>query len=446
MNKLAVILSFLLVPVAVSAAQPDAPVTPQEISVAGFMPLGDSGRQIYDFNSGWRFHLGDVTDGGAVALDDSAWEVVSTPHSVQLMPAEASGCRNYQGVAWYRKHFIVPEETAGKDVALHFEGIMGKQKIYVNGKEVKDHLGGYLPVTVSLTESGVKPGEECVVAVMADNSDDKDFPPGKKQHSLDFAYHGGIYRDVWMIAKSPVSITDAIEADRVAGGGVFVHFDNVSGKGADVNVSTDVANNGTATRKVTVETSLIDPKGRLVRKVSSTVSVKSGETRTVAQSIHVKNPELWSPDSPSLYRVESRIKDGKSSIDGGVTRVGIRTFEFDGDKGFILNGKPFGQLVGANRHQDFAYVGNALPNSQQWRDAKRLRDAGCRIIRVAHYPQDPSFMDACDELGMFVIVATPGWQYWNKDPKFAVLETRKGRKGWKCGLVLKSTSPSCRGP
>ena len=416
MNKLAVILSFLLVPVAVSAAQPDAPVTPQEISVAGFMPLGDSGRQIYDFNSGWRFHLGDVTDGGAVALDDSAWEVVSTPHSVQLMPAEASGCRNYQGVAWYRKHFIVPEETAGKDVALHFEGIMGKQKIYVNGKEVKDHLGGYLPVMVSLTESGVKPGEECVVAVMADNSDDKDFPPGKKQHSLDFA---GIYRDVWMIAKSPVSITDAIEADRVAGGGVFVHFDNVSGKGADVNVSTDVANNGTATRKVTVETSLIDPKGRLVRKVSSPVSVKSGETRTVAQSIHVKNPELWSPDSPSLYRVESRIKDGKSSIDGGVTRVGIRTFEFDGDKGFILNGKPFGQLVGANRHQDFAYVGNALPNSQQWRDAKRLRDAGCRIIRVAHYPQDPSFMDACDELGMFVIVATPGWQYWNKDPKFA---------------------------
>ncbi len=419
MNKLAVILSFLLVPVAVSAAQPDAPVTPQEISVAGFMPLGDSGRQIYDFNSGWRFHLGDVTDGGAVALDDSAWEVVSTPHSVQLMPAEASGCRNYQGVAWYRKHFIVPEETAGKDVALHFEGIMGKQKIYVNGKEVKDHLGGYLPVMVSLTESGVKPGEECVVAVMADNSDDKDFPPGKKQHSLDFAYHGGIYRDVWMIAKSPVSITDAIEADRVAGGGVFVHFDNVSGKGADVNVSTDVANNGTATRKVTVETSLIDPKGRLVRKVSSPVSVKSGETRTVAQSIHVKNPELWSPDSPSLYRVESRIKDGKSSIDGGVTRVGIRTFEFDGDKGFILNGKPFGQLVGANRHQDFAYVGNALHNSQQWRDAKRLRDAGCRIIRVAHYPQDPSFMDACDELGMFVIVATPGWQYWNKDPKFA---------------------------
>ena len=117
--------------------------------------------------------------------------------------------------------------------------------------------------------------------------------------------------------------------------------------------------------------------------------------------------------------MESRIKDGGRSLDGGVIRVGIRWFEFDGEKGFFLNGKPYGQLVGANRHQDFAYVGNAVPNSQHWRDARLLRDAGCTIIRVAHYPQDPSFMDACDELGLFVIVATPGWQYWNKKPVFA---------------------------
>ena len=115
------------------------------------------------------------------------------------------------------------------------------------------------------------------------------------------------------------------------------------------------------------------------------------------------------------------MKEGKNTLDGGITRAGIRKAEFKGKEGFWLNGKPFGQLIGANRHQDFAYVGNALPNSGQWRDAKKLRDAGCRIIRVAHYPQDPSFMDACDELGMFVIVATPGWQYWNKEPEFARL-------------------------
>ena len=381
--------------------------------------MQDSGRVIYDFNNGWRYHLGDVTDGASTSLDDSSWEVVSTPHTVELLPAEGSGCRNYQGKAWYRKHFVMPEDTKGKDVTLHFEAVMGKQKFYVNGKEVKENFGGYLPVTISLTEAGVKPGEECVVAVMADNSDDKTFPPGKPQHSLDFAYHGGIYRDVWMIAKDPVAITDPVEAGKVAGGGVFVHFDKVSDKSAEVNIDTDLANNGRVARKVTVETSLIDPQGKLVRKVSTPVTLKAGENRSVAQKIQVKNPDLWSPDSPVLYRVESRVKDGKTTIDGGATRVGIRYFHFDGDKGFFLNGKPFGQLIGANRHQDFAYVGNAVPNSQQWRDAKRLRDAGCRIIRVAHYPQDPSFMDACDELGLFVIVATPGWQYWNKDPQFA---------------------------
>ncbi len=418
MNRLFLILSLLLLPGVMSAGET---VTPQEISVAGFFPLEGAGRQVYDFNTGWRYHLGDIKDGQAPGLDDSAWEVVSTPHTVELLPAEGSGGRNYQGVAWYRKHFRMPENVAGKNVDLHFEAVMGKQKFFVNGREVKAHLGGYLPITISLTEAGVKPGEECVVAVMADNSDDKSFPPGKPQHSLDFAYHGGIYRDVWMIAKSPVAITDPVEAGKVAGGGVFVHFDNVSAKSADVIVDTDVRNSGRRPCNVTVETSLVSPDGRLVKKVSKNIKIAAGDTATAVQTIRVSNPELWSPDSPSLYRVESRVKEGKNVVDGGATRVGIRSFEFDGEKGFILNGEPFGKLIGANRHQDFAYVGNALPNSQQWRDAKRLRDAGCRIIRVAHYPQDPSFMDACDELGVFVIVATPGWQYWNKDPRFAEL-------------------------
>ncbi len=419
MKILPTIISLLAFPLVASAAT-TATVTPQEISVAGFFPVEDSGRMVYNFNNGWRYFLGDVEDGGSTALDDSAWEVISTPHTVELLPAEGSGGRNYQGRAWYRKHFVVPTETDGKDVTLHFEAVMGKQKFYVNGKEVKDHLGGYLPVTINLTELGVAPGDSCLIAVMADNSDDKSFPPGKPQHSLDFAYHGGIYRDVWMIAKSPVAISDAIEAGKVAGGGVFVHFDNISAKSADVIVETEVANTSGKSRKIAVETSLISPQGKVIKTLTTAArSIAAGKDHTFSQTFRVADPELWSPDSPSLYRVESRIKEGGATVDGGATRIGIRSFEFDGEKGFILNGEPFGKLIGANRHQDFAYVGNAVPNSQQWRDAKRLRDAGCRIIRVAHYPQDPAFMDACDELGMFVIVATPGWQYWNKDPQFA---------------------------
>ena len=387
-----------------------------QTSVAGLFPLENSGRLVWNFNAGWRFHLGDVTGAELTDFNDETWEVVSTPHSVQLMPAEASGCRNYQGIAWYRKHFRLPKECEGRDVTLHFEAIMGKQTIYVNGKEVKDHEGGYLPITIPLSASTVS--GDFVVAIKADNSDDKTYPPGKKQAQLDFAYHGGIYRDVWLIAKNKVAITDALEENKMAGGGIFVHYANISEKSAEVFVNTEVRNSDTKPRTITVENVL----SVAVSQQQTKIKLQPGEAKTITQRFLVKNPKLWSPETPYLYQVATRIKDGKQSLDGGITRIGIRSFEFvrtddaqGRQPGFYLNGKKYHQLVGANRHQDFAYVGNALPNSQQWRDAKRLRDAGFTIIRTAHYPQDPSFMDACDELGLFIIVATPGWQYWNKE-------------------------------
>ncbi|MBE6259567.1 MAG: glycoside hydrolase family 2 [Prevotella sp.] len=392
-----------------------------QTSVAGLFPLDNSGRLVWNFNAGWRFHLGDVADAEQNNFNDQSWEVVSTPHTVQLMPAEASGCRNYQGIAWYRKHFRLPKECAGRDVTLHFEAIMGKQTIYVNGQKVKEHEGGYLPISISL--AGCSVGDDIVVAIKADNSDDKTYPPGKKQMTLDFAYHGGIYRDVWLIAKNKVAITDALEENKVAGGGIFVHYANICEKSAEVFVNTEVRNNDSKTRNIMIENTLSSSAGTVGGGFASTkLKLQPGEARTVTQRFLVKNPKLWSPETPYLYHVNTRIKEGKQLLDGGMTRIGIRSFEFVGtddaqgrQPGFYLNGKRYHQLVGANRHQDFAYVGNALPNSQQWRDAKRLRDAGFTIIRTAHYPQDPSFMDACDEMGLFIIVATPGWQYWNKD-------------------------------
>ena len=379
MKRTIILIAAIVASLLPAAAQPHG-----ETSVAGFFPLEGSGRTVWDFNQGWRFHRGDAEGAEAVGYDDSSWEVVCTPHSVMLVPAEASGGRNWQGRAWYRKRFTMPDGTDGREVTLHFEAVMGKQQFYINGKLVKEHLGGYLPVTLSLTDAGVKAGEECVVAVMADNSDDKSFPPGKPQYTLDFAYHGGIYRDVWMISKSKVAVTDAVEAGKVAGGGVFVHYDKISAKSAEVYVDTEVGNRDSRARTVTVETTLTDAAGTKVASATTRISVPAGGDRTARQKMTVQNPQLWRPDTPTLYRVETRVKDSGKSIDGGVTRIGIRKAEFDPARGFILNGEPFGKLIGANRHQDFAYVGNALPNSQQWRDAKRLRDAGCRIIRVAH--------------------------------------------------------------
>ena len=407
MKKISVLLFYLFIFLPFNA----------QTSVAGLFPLENSGRLVWNFNAGWRFHLGDVSGAEARDFDDQSWEVVSMPHTVQLMPAEASGCRNYQGIAWYRKHFRLPKECAGRDVTLHFEAIMGRQTLYVNGQKVKEHEGGYLPITITLPNSV---GDDLVVAIKADNSDDKTYPPGKKQMTLDFAYHGGIYRDVWLIAKNKVAITDALEENKVAGGGIFVHYANITDKSAEVYVNTEVRNSDTKPRTVIVEQAIVPYVA--VPQQQTKLRLQPGETRTVIQKFVVKKPKLWSPETPYLYNVATSIKDGKQSLDGGITRIGIRSFEFvrtddaqGRQPGFYLNGKRYHQLVGANRHQDFAYVGNALPNSQQWRDAKRLCDAGFTIIRTAHYPQDPSFMDACDELGLFIIVATPGWQYWNKD-------------------------------
>ena len=386
--------------------------SPPDTSVAGLFPLENSGRQIWSFNPEWRFHLGDVKDAEKADFNDTEWEVVSTPHSVKLMPAEASGCRNYQGIAWYRKSFVLPKNTGNQNVELHFEAIMGKQRIYIDGRLVKEHEGGYLPITVNLTQLGIRPGEKHIIAVMTDNSNDKTFPPGKPQYTLDFAYHGGIYRDVWLIAKNKVAITDAIEENKVAGGGIFVHYGTISQQLAEVFVNTEVRNTDQKTRTITVENSI-----GAVRKTSK-VTLAAGACETVVQKLTIKHPSLWSPETPYLYRLATRILEGKTALDGGITKIGIRSFEFRGTEGFFLNGEKYHQFIGANRHQDFAYVGNAVPNSQQWRDAKRLRDAGFTIIRTAHYPQDPSFMDACDEMGLFIIVATPGWQYWNKDPQW----------------------------
>ena len=401
-------------------------------SVAGLFPLDGSGRVVYNFNEGWRFLLGDAEGAEAVDFDDRAWPVVCAPHTVQLVPAEASGGRNYQGPCWYRKHFIMPSDMKGKQVVVHFEGIMGKQQVYVNGQMVKEHLGGYLPINIDLSAFDVKAGDSCLIAVRADNSDDKNYPPGKKQSQLDFAYHGGMYRDVWLLGLSPVHITDPLERGEVAGGGVFLHYDNISEKSAEVYIDVEIKNltpdpspkeREVVTSEVTA--TIKDAEGNVVKTLKQKLTLRENEYKTARLSTTIKNPHLWSPEDPYLYNVELKVttplsfrRETGGEADGGIIRMGIRKAEFRGKDGFWLNGKPYHQLVGGNRHQDFAYVGNALPNSQQWRDAFWLKEAGMDIIRAAHYPQDPSFMDACDELGLFVIVPTPGWQYWNKAPEW----------------------------
>ena len=392
-------------------------------SVAGFHPLAGSGRTVFSANGGWRFIRSDVPGAEKPDFDDQGWLPVNLPHGLELLPEEASGCVNYQGPAWYRTRLTVPADLAGKRLTLHFEAIMGRSQVWVDGQLATEHLGGYLPVIVDLT-GRVTHGKTVVVAVRADNRDDGSYPPGKPQKHLDFCYFGGVYRDAWLIATAPAHITDANQEDLTAGGGVFVRSDEVTEERAVVAVDTTLANRGPSARRVRLSAVLADTAGTTLAEGAETVELSAGATVVVKQRLTVAKPHLWHPDDPYLHGLALRLTDAGDgqSLDGGRIRVGIRSIDFRGKDGFFLNGKPFGdKLIGGNRHQDHAVIGNALPNSFQWRDAQRLRSAGMRVIRSAHYPQDPAFMDACDELGLFVFVSTPGWQFWNKAPSFAEL-------------------------
>lgn len=394
-------------------------------SVAGSLRLPDqtTRRDVYGMNVGWKFFKGPETPEGVFlpGFDDSAWQSVNLPHGLELLPEEASGCSNYRGPAWYRKTFSVPEELEGKRNTLYFEGIMGKSEVWVNGCKAAEHAGGYLPLIVNL-DAWLRPGQENLIAVKTDNSNDSSYPPGTPQESLDFAYFGGIYRDVYLISTGSVYITDPNEADTVAGGGVFFRTEKLDAakKTAVVGVKVQVANETDREQKVSVHALMTDPKGvDPVGEAAPLVLPPHGRGE-VDIKLELSGVKPWSPDRPDLYQLGVEIWSAKGEeqavalLDNRSFRVGVRTVRMTG-KGLELNGSPFPEkLMGGNRHQDFATLGNAMPNNLQWQDAVKLRQAGMRIIRSAHYPLDPAFMDACDRLGMFVIVATPGWQFWGK--------------------------------
>ena len=366
-----------------------------------------------NLNQGWRFYRVDKPlpqeAFSTSTFPDTRWERVNVPHTVRLEPENASGTTNFQGVAWYRRHFTAEETWKGEKIFVEFEGAMQVADVWFNGKHLLTHYGGYLPFTVDLTDLVQYGKADNVIALRLDNSDNPDVPPGKPQNQLDFTYLGGLYRNVWMYITDKLHVTDAVYANKVAGGGVFVTYPRVTADSASVDIKAEVKNEYRAGRDCTVKNSLVDPGGRQVAKSSSTAFLQPGADGTYSSSLEVTKPQLWHPYHPNLYTLVTEVYDGDRLVDRRATRVGIRTIRFDKD-GFWINGE---QLIatGVNRHQDYVYVGNALPDSGQYRDIKLLREAGAISLRC-HYPFSPATMDAADELGMMVIVSNPGWQWF----------------------------------
>lgn len=246
-------------------------------STAGFYELANSGREVYNMNPAWRFYKGNIAEAHTVSFNDSGWNVVSLPNGLELLPEEASGGVNYQGIVWYRKHFTPEKNLSGKKVFLHFEGIMGKSKIWVNGQFVKEHFGGFLPVIADITDY-LQFDKKNVIAVMADNSDDTHYPPGKSQNLLDFVYFGGIYRDCWLVSHNKVHITDPNYENEIAGGGILVSFGEVNEQKAILNLKLHIRNEQSTGFKGKVQFLLADANGNCVTQTNHSINIGNGKT------------------------------------------------------------------------------------------------------------------------------------------------------------------------
>lgn len=373
-------------------------------------------RTILNFNSGWGFHRGDMQGAEKPEFDDSRFAAVTLPHTMRLEKKHCGDAKNaYQGIGWYRRHFTVDPRFKGQRVNIDFEGVMINSDVYLNGEKITSRHGGYIGFSVDITDKLCwdKPN---VLAIRVSSEDDETTPPGKPVANLDFLYYGGIYRDVALRITPQAHITDALQEEKVASGGVFVTYPQVSEKQAVVKVKTHVRNSG-GMGDFLIRNKLIDRKGKTVAEQSTApASLQTGSDAEFIQEFTVVFPHLWHPDSPYLYTLESEIIHKDMSVDKVSHKVGIRTIAYKAD-GFYINGKKF-FLRGANRHQCYPYIGDAAPNSMQKRDALQLRKNGFNSVRATHYPQDSAFLDACDELGILVLECQPGWQFFGNSKEF----------------------------
>jgi beta-galactosidase len=379
-------------------------------------------RVVINLNQDWKFFRPESTaslsDSKSIKKDemhapaDARWEVANLPHTVRLEPIDVSGGRNYQGVCWYKRELLAQSGWKDRVVYLKFQGAMQVADVWMNGVHQLTHYGGYIPFTIDISKD-IRFDRPNILTVRLDNSDNPEVPPGKPQGELDFCYFGGLYRSVDLEVLHPLHITDPILANTVAGGGIFVSYPSVATDESTVQVQTEVVNESDESRVCDVVQVLMGPDGKQAATGTAKVSVPPRSRQVAMLKLKVGNPRLWHPEDPQLYWLHSTVNANGKVVDDEFTRIGIRSIQFEKSRGLLINGQPFFS-IGANRHQDHPYVGYALPPSAHYRDALKLREAGFTSYR-SHYPQDPSFMDACDELGILAIVSNPGWQFVGDD-------------------------------
>ena len=327
------------------------------------------------FDNGWEF----THEGKTISVDlPHDWDIYTAPDP-ETGSTGTGGGWYHAGKGEYTKRFSSPK---GDIVRLHFEGVYQKAEVTVNGKAAGRHGYGYTPFTVDITPYLYKDKRKNVVTVKVNN---------EEQPNCRWYSGSGIYRHVWM---------ETMPALHIAENGVFVSTPDVTAERAVVKVQVTVENNSERDRNASVAVG----NGQMM------VSLKAGERKEVTTSFVVKTPHLWSPDDPYRYEVRAELKEGGTTIDRQTASYGIRTFSFDAERGFVLNGKPM-LLNGACVHHDDGVLGAMAFDAAEIRKVRQMKEAGFNLIRTSHNPTTRAFLDACDSIGMLVVgEAFDGWR------------------------------------
>jgi beta-galactosidase len=351
-------------------------------------------RKELTINDGWYFHKGNIALENN-DFDAPLWTRLNLPHTWNNLDAFDDEPGYYRGIGWYAYAFFPNVIWKGQDIILHFEGANQVAEVYVNNQSVGKHIGGYTAFNFNITPY-LAYGKKNIIKVKLDNSHNKDIPP----LNADFTFYGGIYRNVKLIAIDPIHF----DVQDCASEGIFVETPKVNVQTAEVRVRGTVVNSGSTARNIIVLAKILDKMGRVVGQRTQTTKVSAHGSMTFTLSpIVVDQPQLWSPETPYLYHVETSIMEpGKSGtlFDEVSISVGMRWFHFDGN-GFYLNGKKY-TLKGTNRHQDFQGKGNAITDDYHRKDFEKIKSIGFNFVRLAHYPQAPEVYRCCDELGLLV--------------------------------------------
>lgn len=354
-----------------------------------------------NFGDNWEFRRDDQPI--------NSWQKINLPHTTRIENLIVKD--QFQGESFYRKKFKA-QVNSNENLFLYFEGIMIEADVFLNGKKIANHTGGYLPFTVDITND-VIPQKENSIEIKVVNKDNKEVPPGKPLNELDFSYYGGIYRNAYLIKTQKLHITDAVFANKKASGGIFVNYNKVQNQQADGTIKVHIQNNFNKDKNTRIVLTYTDSEGKKQIFKSGIVKINANSDKEITQNVSIKNPKLWNLDAPNLYQLKVQIFTDNKLADEKTIKTGIRTSEIRED-GYYLNGKKI-FITGTNRHQEFPYLGYAVSDEAQYRDAVKIKSAGLDFVRLSHYPQSEAFLNACDELGILVMNSIAGWQFFGNE-------------------------------